>query len=79
MWYFYIVKCSDKSLYSGITNDLKKRIKKHNDGTASKYTRARLPVKLVYKAKCGTRSKASKREAQVKRWPRKRKLVLIKS
>ena len=77
MWYFYIVKCSDKSLYSGITTDLKVRVLKHNDGSASKYTRSRRPVKLVYHESYATKSEALKREAQVKRWTRSKKLSLI--
>jgi putative endonuclease len=66
MWYVYILFCNDRSLYTGSTTDLKKRVAKHNSGKASKYTRSRLPVKLVYKEKCLTRSGALKRENEIK-------------
>ncbi|MCG8552499.1 MAG: GIY-YIG nuclease family protein [Desulfobacterales bacterium] len=57
-WSTYLLKCSDNSLYCGVTNDLKKRLASHNQGTASKYTRSRIPVKLA-----AVRNKLSKSEA----------------
>jgi len=76
MWYVYLVRCSDNSLYCGITNDLVKRIKKHNSGKGAKYTSTRLPVKLVYSEESENRSTASKREYAIKQLPRTEKLKL---
>jgi len=69
--------CADDTLYTGITNDLEKRMAAHNNGTASKYTRSRLPVRLVYFESHRDRSEASKREAQIKQLPRSKKLELL--
>ena len=66
-WYVYILRCRDDSLYTGITNDLEKRFQKHQTGKASKYTRSRLPVKLVFKWKCASKSEALKIEARLKK------------
>ncbi|MDH5533304.1 MAG: GIY-YIG nuclease family protein [Candidatus Pacebacteria bacterium] len=77
-WFIYIIKCNDNTLYTGITNDLDKRIDKHNTGTGAKYTRNRTPVKLVYSEPSSDRSSASKREAQIKGLSRLKKLELIK-
>jgi predicted GIY-YIG superfamily endonuclease len=77
MWYFYIVRCSDNSLYCGISNDLVKRIEKHNSGKGAKYTASKRPVKLVYQELCDDISAAKKREAQVKSWPKEKKEALI--
>ena len=76
-WLFYIVRCNDGSLYSGITNKLEERLKKHNAGTGAKYTRGRLPVALVYSEKLDNISAARKREEQVKHWSKTRKEQLI--
>ena len=76
-WQVYILKCSDDSLYTGITNDLAARIRKHNSGEASKYTRSRLPVRLVYKENQPDRSTASQREANIKTLNRAKKFDLI--
>ena len=78
MCYVYILECADKSLYTGWTVDLDKRLKKHNEGTASKYTRARLPVKLVYYEIYDNKIDAQKREWYIKKLSRKEKLKLIK-
>jgi putative endonuclease len=78
MYYVYILKCADKSLYTGITNDLQNRLRKHKEGMASKYTRAKRAVKFVYTEKQRSRSAALKREAEIKRWSRQKKLQLIK-
>jgi predicted GIY-YIG superfamily endonuclease len=72
-WVLYIVKCGDGTLYTGITNDLARRVRQHNDGSASRYTRSRLPVKLVYQESCRGRSQALKKEFAVKALSRKEK------
>ena len=76
-WYFYIVRCRDNSLYSGITNNIEHRIKEHNKGTGAKYTLGRRPVNLIYKEKYANISEARKRESQIKGWPRIKKERLI--
>ncbi len=76
-WFVYILRCSDGSLYTGITNCLERRLEKHNRGRASRYTRARLPVSLIYSEPQPDRSLASKREAEIKSWDRGLKLKLI--
>lgn len=76
--YVYIIKCSDDSLYTGWTNNLDKRIKKHQSGTGSKYTRGRLPVTLVYYETLENRSQALMREAGIKKMTRTEKETLIK-
>ena len=63
----YIVRCADGTLYTGWTNNLGERIKAHNKGTASKYTRARLPVTLFYSEICDDKSAAMKRECEIKK------------
>lgn len=78
-WFTYLLRCADDSLYTGITNDLDRRLKKHNAGTASRYTRSRLPVTLVYQEKQETRSDALKRELAIKRLSRTEKELLISS
>ena len=77
IYYVYLVECRDKSLYCGITNDLEKRIEKHNNGTGAKYTRSRRPVKLVYVEEYPTKSLALKREYQIKQMSREQKIVCI--
>ena len=76
-WCVYILRCADDSLYTGITNDLDKRIKSHNDGLGAKYTKPRLPVKLAYSEPAADRSAASKREYVVKALTRQQKLAMI--
>lgn len=78
MWYVYIVECSDGSLYTGITTDTDRRVMEHNFSFKSaKYTRSRRPVKLVYKEETHSRSEASKREYQIKKYKRSKKQNLI--
>jgi putative endonuclease len=79
IWSCYILRCVDDTLYTGITNDLEKRLAAHNEGTAAKYTRARGPVELVFMEDCADRSAASKREMAIKSLTRAEKLVLIQS
>lgn len=77
-WYVYIVICSDSSLYTGITKDLENRVYEHNSGKkGAKYTKARRPVRLVYKEKFSSRSAAAKREYQIKQMDREAKLNLV--
>ena len=77
MWVCYLLRCADDTLYCGISNDMEKRLAAHNAGTAAKYTRARLPVELVFVEDCADRSAASKRELAIKQLPRIEKLELI--
>lgn len=77
-WHCYLLECADGTLYTGITNDLEKRLAAHNNGTASKYTRSRLPVQLVYVEPHADRAAASRRERAVKRLPRTAKLALLR-
>ena len=76
-WFVYIVKCSDGSLYTGIARNVESRIKKHNQGLGAKYTAKKRPVKLVYVEEALDRSAASKREYEIKKLPRIKKLELI--
>ena len=75
----YILKCSDGSLYTGITNNPERRLKAHNAGTASKYTRVRRPVEFVYIEKAPDKSAALRREIEIKKLSRSEKLALIES
>ena len=78
-WIVYILQCNDGTLYTGITNDLPRRLEQHNAGTASRYTRSRLPVELVYHELQESQSHALKRELAVKALSRQEKESLIKS
>ncbi len=78
-WQVYLLKCSDLSLYCGITNDLTARIHTHNAGKGAKYTRGRLPVTLVAESSAMTKSQALKCELHIKKLPRPKKIsTLIK-
>ena len=79
MNYTYILRCIDGSYYTGWTNNLKKRLEDHNLGRGAKYTRARLPVILVYYERFGTKEEAMKREAAIKKLSRPQKERLIAS
>lgn len=79
MYVVYILRCADRTLYTGITNDLEKRLKRHKDGSASRYTRAKGAHKIVYTEKLQDRSSASKREAAIKKMKRAGKLALIRT
>ncbi len=74
----YILRCRDGTLYTGITTDLRRRFTEHKAGTASKYTRARGAMRMVYAERCGTRSAALRREAAIKKFTRTEKLKLIR-
>ncbi len=77
MYYVYILRCKDKTLYTGSTNDIEKRLETHNAGKGAKYTRGRLPVKLLYKESFETKGEALKREIAIKLLPRAQKLSLL--
>ena len=79
MNYVYMLRCRDGSLYTGWTNDLEKRLKAHNSGVASKYTRARLPAELVYSEEWESKEAAMSREWHIKQLTRDEKLKLIKN
>ena len=76
-WFVYMMRCADGSLYTGITKDVIRRCQQHNAGTASRYTRSRRPVKLVYHESCPDQSSALKREAAIKAMNRRGKLTMI--
>jgi putative endonuclease len=73
----YIVKCNDGTLYTGISNNVDNRVAKHNSGTGAKYTKTRLPVRLVYTKVIGTKSDALKEEYRIKQLSRSEKLKLV--
>lgn len=76
MWFVYILLCSDGTLYTGMTNDLEKRLKKHNEGKGAKYTRGRGPVTLLKKFEFETKSEAAKEEYRIKQLNKQQKLDL---
>jgi predicted GIY-YIG superfamily endonuclease len=78
-WIVYIVLCADGSFYTGITKDVARRCQQHNAGTASRYTRSRGPVKLVYQEDQPDRSLALKREAAIKAMTRREKMAMTQS
>ena len=78
-WIVYIVRCADGSLYTGIAIDVDRRLELHNAGTASRYTRSRLPVTLEYQEEQPNQSMALKRESEIKALSRKAKEALIQS
>jgi predicted GIY-YIG superfamily endonuclease len=75
-WFVYVVRCADGSLHTGIARDMARRLKQHNAGTASRYTRSRLPVALVYHEAHPDQSSALKREAAIKAMDRRGKLAM---
>ncbi len=79
-WYVYIVRCSDQSFYTGITNDVERRIDEHNnsDLLGARYTRTRCPVNLVYQESLDSRSEATRREYKIKGLSRTEKEALVK-
>jgi putative endonuclease len=77
MPFVYLVRCADNSLYTGWAMDVVQRVKVHNAGRGAKYTRARRPVTLVYSEAWPTRADAMRREREIKRWSRARKLALF--
>ena len=79
MYYVYLLRCGDGTLYTGFTNDLARRLAAHNAGKGAKYTRGRRPVELVYWESFSNKSSALRREYAIKRLPRGQKLALIQS
>jgi putative endonuclease len=77
MYYIYLIRCEDKSIYTGITNDLERRFKEHKNKTGGHYTSSHKVEKIIHTEKFKTRSGALKWEAQIKSWPRIKKLALI--
>lgn len=76
-WAVYVLRCADGSLYTGATTDVARRLAQHQAGRGARYTRARLPVALVHTERARDRSAALRREAAIKRLPRRRKLALL--
>ena len=76
-WTVYILQCADGTLYTGITNDLERRVSEHDAGQGAKYTKGRGPFQLVYQESCEDRGLASKRENEIKSLDRQAKLLLI--
>lgn len=79
MYYVYLLRCADGTLYTGFTNNLARRLTAHNAGKGAKYTRSRLPVDLVYWENFSNKSSALRREYAIKQLPRRQKLTLIQS
>lgn len=79
IWYLYILRCGDGTLYTGITTDVEKRLEAHRSGKGAKYTRGRAPLELVYREVCTDHSAALKRELAVKALSRAEKQLLIAS
>jgi putative endonuclease len=73
MYYVYLLRCADATLYCGITNDPEKRLRDHNGGRGARYTRGRLPVRLVYREEAAGRGEALKREYAIKKMPKVKK------
>lgn len=78
-YYVYILECANKALYTGITTDIQRRFLEHQSGKGGHYTQSNRPVKIRYVETYPNRSRATKREMEIKRWPRKMKVALVKS
>jgi putative endonuclease len=76
-WVVYLLRCRDNSFYTGLTSDIEKRLMAHNKGIASKYTRARLPVKLITMSGCMNRKEAMRLEIRIKRIPKEKKIAAL--
>jgi putative endonuclease len=76
-WIVYILRCRDNTLYTGITKNVEKRLITHNKGTASRYTRARLPVKLLASSTCMSKGEALRLEIKIKKLPKHKKLAVL--
>lgn len=77
VWFLYILKCGDGTLYTGITTDVRRRLSAHQSGRGAKYTRGRGPLELVYQEECGDHTQALRRELEVKHLTRQEKEKLI--
>ncbi|MBU4350984.1 GIY-YIG nuclease family protein [Candidatus Parcubacteria bacterium] len=79
MYYVYLIECEDKTIYTGITTDVRRRFKEHNLGKGGAYTRSKKVKKVLYTEQYIDRSSALKREAEIKSWRREKKLILVNS
>lgn len=77
-WHVYLVRCSDGSIYTGITDNVEARLKKHNSGKGAKYTAQRGPVSLLYSEMLEDQGSAMRREAQIKKWGKQQKENLVR-
>ncbi len=77
-WFLYIIRCNNKSLYTGITTDVKRRFKEHQNGKGSKYLRGKSPLKLVFKKKIGKKGLALRLEVGIKKLTKKKKEMIVK-
>ena len=77
MWYVYILECQNKALYTGVTNNIDRRIADHKQGNSGRYTKIAGANKLLFKEEFSSRIEATKRESQIKGWTRRKKLALI--
>lgn len=77
MYFVYLIECQDNTIYTGITTDIERRFKEHTLGKGSAYTRSKKPKKIIHTESHANRSSALKREAEIKSWPRAKKLSLI--
>ena len=77
IWFLYILRCCDGSFYTGVTTDIDRRLREHQEGRASRYTRIRRPIVLLHQEECGSRSQSLARECAVKALSRRRKEELI--
>jgi putative endonuclease len=77
MYHLYILECTDGSLYTGITTDVRRRFEEHSSGRGGRYTRSKVVTRILYTELHPDRSSALKREAEIKSWNRKRKLALV--
>ncbi len=79
-WYVYMIRCSDASLYTGVTTDIERRFTEHKESKkGSKYARAKIPLRVVYEEVCASRSEAQKRECAIKKFDKKEKELLVAS
>lgn len=76
-WWVYLLRCGDGSLYCGVALDVEARLKQHQEGKGAKYTRGRGPLELVHREACGTKPEALRREREIKRLDRMKKIALI--
>lgn len=76
-WSVYLLRCAGGTLYTGITNDLERRLQAHREGRGARYTRGRLPLELVYREDAPSRGAATRREQEIKRLTRRDKLALV--
>jgi len=76
MYFVYLLECADGTIYTGITTDVERRLREHQAKKGGSYTRSHGATQMIYREKCRTRSRALRREAEIKSWPRQRKMAL---